>query len=426
MASVACGPALKPARCITRIAGYFDIDAATNKHYFYWYASARSGATNKLILWLTGGPGCSSLLALLSENGPCLIDPSGTKTDFNPYGWNSNASVIWLDQPAGTGFSYADQSGYDTNSSQAGYDIYRFLQAFYKAHPQMLGAELFIAVESYGGHWGPAAAYAIYEGNSNLQPGDVYIPLAGLSIGNGLTNPLVQYQYYPYLAYNWTIYKKGTPDISLSEYEQMTAAMPECLSKIQACQDDVTVCADAQSFCDDAMFSPYLNNGWDFYDVTKQCAVPPLCTNMTPLTDFLNSATVQQTLGVNPPTVWQVCSDSVNGAFASDWMRRLDQLLVPLLQNGTRVLVYSGDDDFSVNWAGSNAWTMALQWNNQAGFNATALSDWHVGGAVAGAVRSFGGLTFLRVTDAGHMVPSDKPVPALALINTFIQNLPWS
>jgi hypothetical protein len=51
-----------------------------------------------LVVWLTGGPGCSSTLALLTENGPCKVNDDGKSTTVNPYSWTEAAHVLWLDQ----------------------------------------------------------------------------------------------------------------------------------------------------------------------------------------------------------------------------------------------------------------------------------------------------------------------------------------
>eukprot|EP01052_Picozoa_sp_SAG31_P082615 SAG31_NODE_42672_length_270_cov_0.906433_1_plen_55_part_10 len=43
---------------------------------------------------------------MFGENGPCTVSKDGSSTSFNPYSWNANASLLYIDQPAGTGFSY--------------------------------------------------------------------------------------------------------------------------------------------------------------------------------------------------------------------------------------------------------------------------------------------------------------------------------
>lgn len=46
--------------------------------------------------------GCSSSLALFGENGPLTVNDD-LSLNVNPYSWNSNATVVWVDQPVGTG-----------------------------------------------------------------------------------------------------------------------------------------------------------------------------------------------------------------------------------------------------------------------------------------------------------------------------------
>merc|ERR1740139_1813549 len=73
---------------------------------FYWYFPARENPeTAPLVLWLTGGPGCSSELAIFYENGPFKIIDD--KVTTNPHAWNENANLLYIDQPVGTGFSKA-------------------------------------------------------------------------------------------------------------------------------------------------------------------------------------------------------------------------------------------------------------------------------------------------------------------------------
>ncbi|GMI25104.1 hypothetical protein TrRE_jg3542, partial [Triparma retinervis] len=85
-------------------AGY--ISVGSSKNLFYWMFESRNDpSTDPVILWMSGGPGCSSQLALFGENGPYVVEDDLT-LKLNQQSWNNNATVIWVDQPVGTGFSY--------------------------------------------------------------------------------------------------------------------------------------------------------------------------------------------------------------------------------------------------------------------------------------------------------------------------------
>lgn len=97
---------------VKSMSGYYSVDQESlDKNYFFWFFESRSQpTTDPLVIWLTGGPGCSSQLALLSENGPCKVSEDGLSTYNNPYSWNSNSNIMWIDQPAGVGFSYGTKN----------------------------------------------------------------------------------------------------------------------------------------------------------------------------------------------------------------------------------------------------------------------------------------------------------------------------
>jgi cathepsin A (carboxypeptidase C) len=222
-------------------------------------AEARNSPdTAPVVLWQTGGPGCSSLLASFTENGPCLVPekgPNAGKAVFNEYAWNTNATMIWLDQPAGVGFSWGTEN--DKDEADAARDAYDFLQAFFKAHPTLQTRDFFVVGESYGGHYSPALSYAIFSNNNNLPAGAVKINLKGLGVGNGLTVPLAQYPKYAELAYNFTKEKIGHSVISLQTYEAMQANLKTCLPLIESCQNNTATCGLAQSLCNEGQIGPY-------------------------------------------------------------------------------------------------------------------------------------------------------------------------
>ncbi|POM80035.1 Serine protease family S10, partial [Phytophthora palmivora] len=176
-------------------AGYIKLPNKNDDQYFYWFFETKYNAsTAPLVIWLTGGPGGSSLLALFNENGPCRIQPDLT-TKVHPYSWTYEANMIWLDQPTSVGFSYSSGDDHDYNEKDVGENLYWFLQGFIEKHqhPEFEGRENFLTGESYGGHYVPGAAHYIWEQNKKNEPSVVRnINLQGIAIGNGWTNPVVQ------------------------------------------------------------------------------------------------------------------------------------------------------------------------------------------------------------------------------------------
>lgn len=406
---------------VVQRSGYYELHepGKTNDHYFYWMFESRSKpATDPFILWLTGGPGCSGMLALLNENGPCSVvkDGGALHTVDNPYSWTSNATVLWIDQPTGVGFSYGDAGDYDHDELGVRQDVYTFLIEFFTAHPEYASLPLYIFGESYGGHYAPNVAYAILKGNEKSI--GLKLNLQGMAVGNGLTDPALQYPYYPQMANNNTY---GIKTVSESAYASMVSQMPSCISAIQECQYDTAACAPARSLCNDQQLAPYEEAGLNPYDVRLKCAVRPLCYDFSAPTDWLDLPSTRVALGVTKASSkWSSCNMRVNTQFAADWMKSQEYTVPPLLAAGVRVLIYAGDADFVCNWMGNKAWVTELSWPGKAAFGAAPDLDWVVDGAKAGKLRRASGLSFLQVFGAGHMVPMDQPVNALAMVNEFI------
>jgi len=427
------------------VSGYMDVKGSKydaegeNKHLFFWMFEKRGTEYNEnvddddetpFMIWLTGGPGCSSTLALLSENGPCSVNPEGTGTVLNPYSWTESAHVLWLDQPAGVGFSYGDEN--DSNEEMISEDAYYFVQAFMDAYPQYLNNPLFIVGESYGGHYAPAIAHRIFIGNQQLKNNNnsnlKKLNLAGLGIGNGLTAPQEQYKWYPDMVYNNSHHLKVVPE---PVYEAMKAVVPKCVTLIEKCQAgngfiDKFACQAAFVTCNMGLTSPYQLTGLNPYDIRIKCEVPPLCYDFSNVQKWLNLPSTQAALNVDTshPHRWESCNFGINMKFHTDWMQDFSHYVADLLNaddEDIRVLIYAGDVDFICNYLGNKAWTSQLDWNHKDEFNAAGEHDWKGNGLA----RTFGDFTFLQVYDAGHMVPSDQPEVALDMITDFLLGKPF-
>ena len=454
-----CDPGVK------QYSGYIDLSTGA-KHLFYWaFESRNDPATDPVILWMTGGPGCSSAVALFGENGPCKVNADGTATKLNPYSWNRNATLIYVDQPAGTGFSYGAK---DSTEAGVARDMVDFLVQWFRIHGKFSNHDLYVTGESYAGHYVPAVSSGLFRNGA----------LKGLAIGNGLTDPEIQFS---------SVWKStsasGAPDNSSSsflgddaavlarrredhrarrvdgveddamiqheravkfdfhrfayykdmiistnghkaavgkaEHAVMAAATPACIAGIRACQNTTATCLPALELCEMSLEIPYTLTGMNPYDMRAKCAVPPLCYDFSNVKKYLQRDDVRAALGVKGR--WADCSKSVTIRFelSGDYIKNYQQLLPELLGAGVRILIYAGDQDYICNWLGNQAWTLALPWPGQGAFRAAAVADWPAGAKKAGELRASGPLSFLRVLDAGHMVPMDQPAAALRMINAF-------
>ena len=179
-------PRLVVKPCWKQWSGYLATNTGRETNLFYWYHEATANAEAKpVILWLNGGPGCSSLGGMFTELGPLVVGMDGNVT-FNPFSWNKLANVLFLEQPAGVGFSYPNLPANDSTTAD---DTYHALLAFFAMHPELHGRPFYVMGESYGGHYVPNTVAAIEAGNAKLPPGAKQrINLIGFAVGNGYTD----------------------------------------------------------------------------------------------------------------------------------------------------------------------------------------------------------------------------------------------
>jgi len=418
-----CDPSVK------QTAGYISTqqgNVSAPKYFFWLFESKSEPTTDPLIMWLSGGPGCSSQLALLVENGPCSI--KNGKAVQNAYSWHQNANVMWLDQPAGVGFS----TGFGThNEVGVANNMLGFLQGFYKQFPSYSQNKFFLFGESYAGHYVPAIAHKLWEHNQ-ASP-EVKIPLAGIGIGNGLTDPQEQYKWYPKFGKDGCAAEGGhAPGVlNAGTLAIMKAAMPACTEAINLCNKgskdpdtglaiNITACMGAFDLCNILSQVPIEFTDRNPYDVRIKCEKAPLCYDFDAIGDWLNTKEVQQQLGVNKK--WSSCNRAVDLAFsaAGDWMINYHLMIPDLLHDGIEVLLYAGEMDYLCNWCGNKAWATKLEWDGKDEFNKADDADWTSSGSVAGRKRSARGFHFMQIYDAGHLMPMDQPAVALDMVNKFI------
>ncbi|KAF5347036.1 hypothetical protein D9758_011625 [Tetrapyrgos nigripes] len=406
--------------------GYIDIEA---RHiFFYFFESRNDPAKDDVIFWTNGGPGCSSSMGLFFELGPCrVLDEDGPK--FHPESWNSNVNIFFVDQPIGTGFSYADYGESVTTSEEAAKDIAAFVAIFFENFGQFKGRAFHMAGESYGGRHVPLFTSAVYDQNARLvEAGMTPINLTSMMIGNGLTDIYSMNTAY----YEMTCTSASrAPVLDIATCVGMKQMLSRCEKWTkESCIDqyDSISCGAAQAFCDSAISAPFLTTGLNPYDISSPCegGIESLCYPILKhISNFLDQPSTRKKLGVDPSfsTNFTSCNYQViaDFAFAQDILHPDTPYYVSaLLERGVNILIYAGELDWVCNWLGNEMWTVALEWSGQDEFVKQPLEEWNINGKRAGKTRSWGKLTFATVEDAGHMAPYNKPKETLEMLKRWL------
>lgn len=410
-----CDPAVK------QYSGY--LPAGNGSEYFFWLFESRSDPANDpLVMWLSGGPGVSSMLGMLIENGPCSVNKDGLTTEVNPNSWNSKATVLWVDQPGSTGFSTSSTS---VNSEDIVADMmYHFMQEFYVAFPQHRARDFFLFGESYAGHYIPAISHHFL---TQQQAGNFAVPLRGIGIGNGWTVPQVQYQWYARMAHTGGHPEGGSMKSGVisdtATIDAMELAVGPCVREIDLCNGPASTaqldaCYNAIYLCSKVTI-PFYKTGYNTYDMRIKCEIPGLCYNTSAIDIFLNAPSTQAQLGVSKTFV-DASSPVMNALYPGDDMKNYQVKLPALLAAGIDVLIYAGDVGFICNWLGVKAWTLEMEWPGRDAYDRCLDAPYEVKGKPVGRIRAHEGLRFLQVYQAGHLVPMDQPEVALHMLNEFI------
>ncbi|KAI9636529.1 Alpha/Beta hydrolase protein [Dioszegia hungarica] len=422
---------------VKQYSGYLDI--SETKHLFFWFEESRSKPKDDpLVLWLNGGPGCSSTTGLLFELGGCTIENEGQNVTRNKHSWNNVANVLFLDQPVGVGFSYSD-SGEVNNSPAAAEDVYAFLILFISQFDKYAKQPFHIAGESYAGTYLPHIANVIHSHNSALQlaptPKVPVLNFKSVMIGNGLTNA---YEQFGAVA-DWACdgpYAVYAPDAS--ECVALRGKQPRCQSLISSCQKTGSrfSCVPAALYCW-SLFNSLQELGLNMYDVRRKCDKSkdkdgPLCyREMGWMETYLNKPEVKKELGAPADINFESCNMKINQNFLlqGDGVKDTASLLPALIEDGIRVLLYSGEADMLVNFIGCSRVLDTLVTSYQNAYLAApthnfTASDGKVSGWTKKAGDGAGNVAFVAFANAGHMVPHDDPVAALTMFERWLANKP--
>ncbi|GMI93358.1 serine carboxypeptidase-like 40 [Hibiscus trionum] len=391
--------------------GYVTVDSKAGRALFYYFAeSPENSSTNPLVLWFNGGPGCSSLIGAMTELGPFRVYSDGKTLYRNNYAWNNVANVLFVESPAGVGFSYSNTTSdyHKTGDISTEKDAYTFLLNWLERFPQYKSRDLYITGESYGGHYVPQLANTILLNNKNSN--QTQINLKGIAVGNGWiddrTGYLGQFDYLWTHALNSDETNKG-----IHKYcHYFNNKDPE------QCENFMNIAFIEPGDIDGYnIYAPLCQS--DSYSSIKSSSGSVVysfdpCSNDYMFT-YLNRADVQTALHAKV-TAWDLCNDSFLGGWADSAVTILP-IIKNLMTNGIRVWLYSGDVDSVVPITSTRYGINKLKLPIK-----TAWRPWSTDDEVGGYVVEYEGLTLVTVRDAGHFVPSYQPARALTMISSFL------
>ena len=227
------------------------VDVTDERRLFFWFFESRNDPENDpVILWLNGGPGGSSMMGLFNEMGPCWIEPNATETVPNPWSWNNNASLLFIDQPAGVGLSTLKPGARLPNTDSDGApDFQTLLNVFFgDIFPEKAHLPIHFAVESYGGHYGPMYLKHILDARSWD---------SSEAFWGNITSMILIDAVLDFAGYNVGVYELLCSDyrgqlLNDTACEGMRLALPECERLGESCQlmYDGMECLASAAYCE--------------------------------------------------------------------------------------------------------------------------------------------------------------------------------
>ncbi|GAB4855867.1 carbohydrate-binding module 1 protein [Ancistrocladus abbreviatus] len=454
--------------------GYVTIEgknAGKPKNLFYYFVvSERDASKDPVVLWLNGGPGCSSFDGFVYEHGPFNFRAGKTKNSLptlllNPHRWSKVSSIIYLDSPAGVGLSYSEnETSYTTGDLETATDTHAFLLKWFEQFPEFIQNPFYMSGESYAGIYVPTLATKVAEGiKAGIQP---IINFKGYMIGNGIVaegkieaNSLVPFAhgmalisddlYKNFTGACGVYYSDNTSDDCMKYKQKVYQALKHLNTYdiLEPCYHSPDKELDTNSSVLPDSFRQLgktaarnlpvrkrmFGRAWPYQMVVKDGLIPSWprlnsppyrgvevpCTNDEVAAAWLNNKSVREAIHAQSESrigAWALCMDIEYYHDAGGMMKYHKNLTA----QGYRALIYSGDHDMCVPYTGTEAWTSSMGYKI-----VDEWRPWMLNNQVAGYLQGYeNDFTFLTIKGAGHTVPEYKPGESLAFYSRWLQGIP--
>ncbi|XP_073735668.1 retinoid-inducible serine carboxypeptidase isoform X2 [Callorhinus ursinus] len=363
-------------------------------HMFWWLYYATNPCKNfselPLVMWLQGGPGGSSTgFGNFEEIGPLDSDLKPRRST-----WLQSASLLFVDNPVGSGFSYVNKSdAYAKDLATVASDMMVLLKTFFDCHKEFQTIPFYIFSESYGGKMAAGIGLELYKA---IQQGTIQCNFAGIALGDSWISPVDSVLSWGPFLYSMSL----LDDQGLAEVSQVAEDVLDAVNK--GLYKEAT-----QLWGKAEMVIEQNTDGVNFYNIL---------TKSTP------TSAVKSSLEFTQSPLGQ--SASVFQNMEGDFMKPVISIVDELLEAGVNVTIYNGQLDLIVDTIGQEAWVRKLKWAELPKFNQLkwkALYSDPKSSETSAFVKSYKNLAFYWILRAGHMVPSDQGDMALKMMRMVTQ-----
>ncbi|RZC58181.1 hypothetical protein C5167_005487 [Papaver somniferum] len=379
---------LFPKQALPTKSGYFPINSTSGSAIFFAFYEAQHPSSSlsqtPILVWLQGGPGCSSMIGNFFKLGPWRVS-SDSKSNESLI---LKSNPVFIDNPIGAGFSIASSSvEIPIDQGTVAKHLFIALRSFISLEKSWNARPIYITGESYAGKCVPSIGYYILQHNFHSLVSQ-QVNLRGVAIGNGLTHPVTQVATHADTAYfSGLINEKQRTQLEVLQAEAVKLTQEQKWAQATDARNQVLRRLEN------------MTGLGTLYDLRRK---KPYETEM--VTKFLENEEIKKALGVDKSTKFEECSDTVGKALHEDVMKSAKYMVEELVKK-SKVLLYQGQFDFRDGVVSTEAWIKELRWEGLEKFLMAERKVWKVNGEVAGA---------------GHLVPTDQALSSQAMIEDWV------
>lgn len=427
----------------TIYSGYLKVSKTRYFHYVFIESKNDEPLNDPIILWLNGGPGCSSLEGMFMANGPWEVANNGHSLIDNKYSWTKFANMLYLESPVWTGFSYGkpiiDSFGSDNETAR---DNMKAIELFFEKFPSFKSSPFYLTGFSYAGVYIPTLSVLLLNNNE--------INYQGFAIGNGLldlkkmADSIIDFAYGRGLITRnkWLLLRESCCRNETVDDEEFACDIVDGTVLGKVCRNLILsqILVEARlhginlynvnhnckrvTDLSDKLMEKKDDFGWrllysvlkiDQNQLTNNLNVLYTCVHSDDLEVYLGKSEVRKALNIpSKVSSWTACNKLIEASHRRQYESMRKQILATLA-GGKRGLIYNGDADLVCNFLGNNWFADELELKV-----IKQYSPWFYEEKIAGFIKQFEGLQVVSLIDAGHYAIRDKPAEAFKMMKAFV------